>query len=69
MNCLNNLSKTNKIAIITSIHQPNNDIMLMFDQIYVMAKGGICVFAGRPLHLRNHLNECQIMCSSFQKTN
>jgi hypothetical protein len=35
----------------------------MFDQLYVLAKGGHCVFSGRPNQLRSHLQECAINCS------
>ena len=55
MNCLRNLAKNHNISILTSIHQPNNEIVLMFDKIYVLAKGGNCVFSGAPNLIRSHL--------------
>ena len=38
----------------------------MFDNIYVLAKGGICVFSGPPMFLRQHLNECGVECNENQ---
>src|SRR6185437_10769087 len=40
--------------------QPNNDLFHMFDNIYVLAKGGICLYSGPPLSLRQHLHDCDI---------
>jgi len=38
----------------------------MFDKLYILAKGGICVFSGHPQDLKSHLSECQIICSGIQ---
>src|SRR5882724_13234187 len=51
------------MTTIVSIHQPNNDLFHMFDNIYVLAKGGVCVYTGEPLNLRQHLIECNINCN------
>lgn len=64
--CLQKVVRMHKLAIVTSIHQPNLDILLMFDQLYVLAKGGRCVFNGLPNLLRDHLNKCGIECSDAQ---
>ena len=61
MNCLRNLAKNHKISILTSIHQPNNEIVLMFDKIYVLAKGGNCLFSGAPNLIRSHLFDNNII--------
>jgi len=60
------LSQNHKISIITSIHQPNNDILMMFDKLYVLSKGGICVYSGPPQQLNTHLSGCGIICNEFQ---
>ena len=60
------LSRSNKMSIITSIHQPNQDLFHMFDSVYVLAKGGVCVYSGVPQNLRQHLNECRIECNENQ---
>ncbi len=39
---------------------------MMFDKLYVLAKGGFCVYSGRPQDLNRHLTECDIMCTQFQ---
>ncbi|CAG2109311.1 unnamed protein product [Medioppia subpectinata] len=61
--CLKQLSERHRMAIVTSIHQPNSLLLSMFDQLYVLSKGGHCVFAGRPNHLKDHLNNCGITCA------
>jgi hypothetical protein len=38
----------------------------MFDNLYVLAKGGVCVFSGCPQGLNTHLSECDITCNEFQ---
>ncbi|CAG2104152.1 unnamed protein product [Medioppia subpectinata] len=62
--CLKRLTEKHSMAIVTSIHQPNSLILAMFDRLYVLSKGGHCVFAGPPTQLRAHLNSCGIECPS-----
>ena len=66
INCFQRVSQTHNLSIITSIHQPNLEILMKFDRLYVLAKGGVSIFSGRPQQLRNHLSECQITCSEHQ---
>ena len=54
------------MTTIVSIHQPNNDLFQMFDNIYVLAKGGVCVYSGSPSNLRQHLIYCGIECNEKQ---
>ncbi|CAG2170790.1 unnamed protein product, partial [Oppiella nova] len=61
--CLKQLSRKHNISVIVSIHQPNNDLFHMFDNIYVLAKGGHCLYDGVPLQLRQHLIDCDITVS------
>ena len=49
-----------------SIHQPNSDVFYMFDNIYCLAKGGICVYSGRPSGIKQHLIDCHIDCHQNQ---
>ena len=63
ISCLKRLSRFHRMSIITSIHQPNNELLLMFDKIYVLAKGGVCVYSGHPQNLRQHMNDCHINCN------
>ena len=51
------------MAILSSIHQPNRHLLQMFDKLYILAKGGHCLYFGIPGHLKNYLNECQINCN------
>jgi hypothetical protein len=39
---------------------------MMFDKLYVLAKGGFSVYSGRPQDLNRHLSECDILCTQFQ---
>ncbi|CAG2117180.1 unnamed protein product [Medioppia subpectinata] len=45
---------------------PNNELFHMFDYIYVLAKGGVCVFADRPQHLKQTLINNDIKCDENQ---
>ncbi|CAG2111650.1 unnamed protein product [Medioppia subpectinata] len=64
--CLKALSNIHDMTIIVSIHQPNNELFHMFDNIYVLAKGGVCVFADRPKHLKQTLINNDIKCDENQ---
>ena len=66
INCLKQVSQRHGIAIVTSIHQPNNEIIMKFDKLYVLAKEGICVYEGRPENLKNYLTGAEIPCRKNQ---
>ena len=66
MICLKNLAMKYNMAIVTSIHQPNSDIIMLFDKLYVLSKGGKCVFDGETNELKMNLQECQIDCQEWQ---
>ena len=51
---------------MASIHQPNTDILMLFDQLYVISREGQCVYNGHPLALKQHLNECQVPLLDYQ---
>ena len=55
--CLRKLARLHNLCIITSIHQPNTDVLMMFDDVYVLAKGGVCVYSGHPNEIRQHLSQ------------
>lgn len=54
------------MSIITTIHQPNEELFNLFDNAYVLAKGGRNVYSGPPQTLRQHLTECDIQCNQNQ---
>ena len=60
IDCLKRLTVNQKITTIVSIHQPNNDLFNTFDSIYVLAKGGVCVYSGPPSDLREYLMDSEI---------
>src|SRR5699024_1643313 len=55
--CLANLASSHQMAIIVSIHVPNDAILKLFDKLYILAKGGVCVYSGAPALIRSHLEE------------
>ena len=62
MNCLRTLTLRHGMAVVVSIHQPNHEIVMMFNKVYVMAKGGHCVYSGTPYDIKPFLEECKIVC-------
>ena len=38
----------------------------MFDKLYVLAKGGRCVFDGETTQLKSHLEQCHVACLDWQ---
>ena len=63
---LKRLSKNHNICVITSIHQPNNDLLHLFDKLYVLSKGGHCIYSSEPQRLSQHLVDCGIQCTKAQ---
>ncbi|KAH9527945.1 Cytoplasmic dynein 1 light intermediate chain 1, variant 2 [Dermatophagoides farinae] len=55
--CLREFVHRHNVTIIASIHQPNTDLMNMFDQIYVLAKSGVGIYSGPPSMIRQHLSQ------------
>ena len=60
------MSRQHSIAVVTSIHQPNSDLLMLFDNVYVLAKRGFCIYSGRPDHLYDHLKQGGIECKEYQ---
>ena len=60
MICLKNLARNHSIAILTSIHQPNNDVLMLFDQLYILSSRGQCIYNGHPSVLKHHLIQCEV---------
>ncbi|XP_054164189.1 uncharacterized protein LOC128961900 [Oppia nitens] len=58
--CFRRLAKRHRLSIITSIHQPNMDIIELYDQLYILAKGGISVYSGQASGIGKHLRECGV---------
>ena len=63
---LKRLSRNHSITIVVSIHQPSQDILHMFDTVYVLAKGGLNVYCGQPMGLRQHLIDSGIQFNDNQ---
>ncbi|KPM08599.1 ABC transporter sub-family G-like protein 16 [Sarcoptes scabiei] len=55
ISCLRDVVYRHNITIIASIHQPNTELINMFDQIYVLARGGVSIFFGPPSEIRSRL--------------
>ncbi|KAH7643971.1 abc transporter-like protein 17 [Dermatophagoides farinae] len=54
--CLHRLAQLHNLTIIASVHQPNVKVLMMFDQLYVLAKGGVCVYSEKPTNIRKYLS-------------
>ena len=50
--CLRHLATKYPITIVASIHVPSNEILQLFDQLYVLAKGGVCIYSGSPIFIK-----------------
>lgn len=47
MQCLKRLAKDQLMTIVTSIHTPNDQTLALFDSLYILAKGGLCIYSGK----------------------
>lgn len=59
VNCLQKLTKMYQITVIASIHAPNDETLSFFDKLYVLAKGGVCIFSGHPSQIQERLDQIQ----------
>ncbi|CAG2113115.1 unnamed protein product, partial [Medioppia subpectinata] len=64
--CFKRLSRKHNVSMIASIHQPNLEILMLFDMLYILAKEGVAVYSGPPRGLRSHLSQCNIQCNESQ---
>lgn len=56
VSCLRRLAASSTgNTIIASIHTPNEETLALFDQMYIMARGGVCIFSGPPSTLPDRL--------------
>ena len=51
------MSVNHQMCIICTIHQPNNELFQMFDNIYVLSKGGHHLYWGSPQDLNHYLRD------------
>lgn len=68
ISCLLKIAHRHNITIIASIHQPNSEVLFMFHQLYVLAKGGHCIFSGPPAFITDHLSLALKTNSTAMKT-
>ncbi|OTF76311.1 hypothetical protein BLA29_013914, partial [Euroglyphus maynei] len=57
VSCLRKMSHKHNITIVAAIHQPNTEMLMMFDQVYILARGGVCIFSGPPSQISDHLQQ------------
>ena len=55
--CLRRLVLRHNLTIVASIHQPNTEILMMFDQCYVLARGGVSIYSGPPNQISQQLEK------------
>ena len=61
MLCLKNLTLNNGIAVVTSIHQPSDEIIKLLDKLYILSIGGQCVYEGHPNQITQQLESIGII--------
>ena len=54
------MTRKHNISFIVSIHQLNVEVLDMFDNLYVLSKGGVNVYSGAPQSLRRYMNDCHL---------
>lgn len=54
---LRELCHSHNITIITSVHQPNVEMLEMYDSIYVLARGGVAIYSGPPHGILSQLSK------------
>lgn len=54
----------NQIAVVMTIHQPDVDLLSMFDHIYCLARGGKFIFDGHPSKIMDVLKSQASGCST-----
>ena len=64
--CLKQMASQQNICLVMTIHQPSSDIMEMLDKLYVLVKGGHCVYSGPPTHLVNFMAKNNMFCNENQ---
>ena len=49
------------ICIVASIHQPNTELLMMFNHCYVLARDGICIYSGKPAGIKEYLDQISVL--------
>lgn len=62
MCCLRKLTIHFRMAVIVSIHTPSAEIVKLFHKLYIMAKGGVCIYSGSPELLSDNLKQQLNIC-------
>ncbi|OTF80231.1 hypothetical protein BLA29_005382, partial [Euroglyphus maynei] len=57
MRCLRKLANRYRMTVAVSIHTPNAEIVEMFDKLYILARGGVCIYSGTPSMLQENLRQ------------
>ncbi|XP_027204920.2 uncharacterized protein LOC113798562 isoform X1 [Dermatophagoides pteronyssinus] len=57
ISCLRSMSHRHKITLVIAIHQPNIDILKMFDHVYLLARGGVCIYSGTPDNINEFVRQ------------
>ena len=57
------MTRKHRISFIVSIHQPNIEVLDLFDNLFVLSKGGVNVYSGPPQSLLQYMTDCHIDCN------
>ena len=53
--CLRKVARAHHITIVASMHQPNGELLALLDEVYVLGRGGVCLYSGPPSGIRASL--------------
>ncbi|KAI1286416.1 ABC transporter G family member 1 [Halotydeus destructor] len=62
MSNLRDIAISQSIAIVSTIHQPSNEVLNAFDKIYLMSTKGVNIYFGHPSQLLSYLVERAVKC-------
>lgn len=68
MSTLKRVASNHPLTIVTSIHQPTTEILSQFDQLSILARGGVCIYNGTPSQLHISLNQVPELLKSTSST-
>lgn len=66
MQCFAKLARKYSLAVVTSHDHVSCDVLYLFHQVYVLAKGGFCVYCGPPENIHQFLTQAGIDVKDYQ---
>jgi len=57
MSCLKGLVGRYRMSVLASVHVPSEEVLQLFDKLYVLSKGGVCIYSGSPGAIKSILEQ------------